>query len=295
MPVKKNLVVFASGTLGLKMLEYLHSFVIIDFVATDKKSEEIIEFVIRGKINYFIGKPNTEELFLELQKLDSKILFSINYLYLLDKKIFELFEYPINFHGSLLPKYRGRTPHIWSIINNEKHTGISAHFITEGCDEGDVIFQKKILIDEQVTGANLLSIYQDEYPEIINMVLEMISENKVKRLPQNHFEATIFPKRSPEDGEIEWSWQKERIYNWIRALCYPYPGAFSYYMNEKIIIDEIKYSNIGFDAVAENGSIISINLQNNPIVKVQNGTIEIIKIRNSSIIFKAGTKFQNEY
>ncbi len=291
---KINLVVFASGILGLKMLEYLHSFVIIDFVATDRKSEEIIKFVKREKINHFIGKPNTEELFLELEKLDSKILFSINYLFLLDKKIFELFEYPINFHGSLLPKYRGRTPHIWSIINNEKYTGISAHFIVEGCDEGDVIFQKKILIDEQVTGAKLLSTYQEEYPEIINIVLEMISENKVNRLTQNHFEATIFPKRSPEDGVIEWSWQKERIYNWIRALSYPYPGAFSYYMNEKIIIDKIKFSNIGFDAVTENGSIISVNMQNNPIVKVQNGTIEIIKIRNSSIVFKAGTKFQNE-
>lgn len=294
MKLNINLVVFASGELGLKMVEYLHSFVKIHFIATDRKSDGIILFANHQKINLFIGKPNKEELYFELHKIDSKILFSINYLFILEKKIFQLFEYPINFHGSLLPKYRGRTPHIWAIINNEKYTGITAHFIEEGCDTGDIVFQKKIFIDENISGAELLIIYQNEYPKVIRKVLEMIIEMNVIRLPQSNLEATIFPKRTPDDGLINWNWQKERIYNWVRALSHPYPGAFTYYRNEKIIIDEIKFSNIGFDSFKENGSIISINQQNNPIVKVQNGAIEIIKKRNPSILFIIDTKFENE-
>lgn len=294
MKLNINLVVFASGELGLKMVEYLHSFVNINFIATDRKSDGIILFANHQKINLFIGKPNNEELFIELNKVDSKILFSINYLFILDKKIFQLFEYAINFHGSLLPKYRGRTPHIWAIINNEKYTGITAHFIEEGCDTGDIVFQKNILIEEDITGADLLRIYQNEYPVVITKVLEMINETKILRLPQNHLEATLFPKRTPDDGLINWNWQKERIYNWVRALSYPYPGAFTYYRNEKLIIDKINFSNIGFDTFIENGTIISINQQNNPVVKVQNGAIEIIKKRNPEILFIIDTKFENE-
>jgi len=294
MKLNINLVVFASGELGLKMIEYLHSFVNINFIATDSKSDEIILFANHQKINLFIGKPNNEELYFELNKVDTKILFSINYLFILDKKIFQLFEYAINFHGSLLPKYRGRTPHIWAIINNEKYTGITAHFIEEGCDTGDIVFQKKILIEEHITGADLLRIYQNEYPEVIRKVLEMINETNIVRLPQSNLEASIFPKRTPEDGLINWNWQKERIYNWVRALSHPYPGAFTYYRNEKIIIDEINFSNIGFDSFIENGTIISINQLNNPIVKVQNGAIEIIKKRNPAILFNIDTKFENE-
>lgn len=289
-----NLVVFASGELGLKMVQYLHSFVNIRFIATDRKSDSIIVFANHQKINLFIGKPNKEELYFELNKVDSKILFSINYLFILEKKMFQLFKYAINFHGSLLPKYRGRTPHIWAIINNEKYTGITAHLIEEGCDTGDIVFQKKIFIDEHITGADLLRIYQNEYPEVIRKVLEMINEKNIIRFPQNHLEASVFAKRTPEDGIINWNWQKERIYNWVRALSHPYPGAFTYYRNEKIIIDEIKLSNIGFDSLTENGSIISINQENNPIVKVQNGSIEIIKKRNPVILFNINTKFENE-
>lgn len=294
MKQNNKLVVFASGELGLKMIKYLCSFANILFIATDSKSDEIISFAKQKNINLFIGKPNKEELYFELQKIQSKILFSINYIFILDKKIFKLFEYPINFHGSLLPKYRGRTPHIWAIINNEKNTGITAHFIEEGCDEGDIIFQKKISINEHITGADLLKIYEKEYPKIIIKVLEMISEKKVFRLSQNNFEATFFPKRTPEDGLINWNWQKERIYNWVRALSYPYPGAFTFYDNQKIIIDEIEFSNIGFDSYIENGSIISINHQDYPIVKVQNGTIIITKKRNPLIQFKVNKKFENE-
>ena len=63
------------------------------------------------------------------------LFFSINYLYLIDEN---LIKYPnkfsINIHGSLLPKYRGRTPHVWSIINGETKTGITVHLIENECD-----------------------------------------------------------------------------------------------------------------------------------------------------------------
>lgn len=289
-----KIIVFASGNLGLKMLEYLQQISEIEFIATDSKSEGIIEFAIQNGINNFIGRPNKNDLIIKLQNKKSNILLSINYLFLLEKQIFSLFEYPINFHGSLLPKYRGRTPHVWAIINNETETGITAHFIEEGCDVGDIVYQERIKIENHYTGADLLNIFQNIYPKIIFKILENISEGKIIRIPQDNKESTYFPKRVPEDGLLNWNWQKERIYNWIRALSNPYPGAYTYYNNERLIIDEIRFSNLGFDSSIKNGTIISLNENSFPIVKVQNGTIEIVKIRNTSPHFLINNLFDNE-
>lgn len=296
MLIKAKIIVFASGELGFKMLEYLNQISEIEFIATDSNSFGVIEFANNYGIDNFIGKPNKTELLIKLQSKKSNILLSINYLFILEKKVFQLFEYPINFHGSLLPKYRGRTPHVWAIINNEKETGITAHFIEEGCDEGDVIYQKRIKIEDYYTGADLLNVFQIEYPKVISEVLDNIFYGKIVRTPQDNKLATYFPKRVPEDGILDWNWQKERIINWVRALSVPYPGAFSYYNNERIIIDEIKFSNIGFDSSNKNGTIISLNENNNPIVKVQNGALEIVKMRyNPHSCFLINNLFENGY
>src|SRR5690606_33504394 len=100
------------------------------------------------------------------------------YLFIIDKKIIDLAtSIAFNIHGSLLPKYRGRTPHVWSIINNEKFTGITAHIIDEGCDTGDIIEQVKIKISKSDTGASLLEKYNLLYLPLIRSVLEKIQTN----------------------------------------------------------------------------------------------------------------------
>jgi methionyl-tRNA formyltransferase len=276
------------------MLEYLKQISNIEFIATDSKSKDIIDFAHQESIEIFIGKPNKVELVEKLISKQSKILLSINYLFILNQEIFNIFDFPINFHGSLLPKYRGRTPHVWAIINNEIETGITAHFIEEGCDVGDIVYQERIKIENYYSGADLLNIFQIKYPNIIYKVLDNISNAKFVRIPQDNNAATYFPKRAPEDGLLNWNWQKDRLYNWIRALSNPYPGAFTYYNKEKIIIDEIKFSKIGFDSSITNGTIISLNENNYPIVKVQNGTIEIIKTRNIHTNFLRNNIFDNE-
>ena len=89
----------------------------------------------------------------------------------------------------------------------------------------------------------------------------------------------LFGKRTPEDGRINWNWQKERIRNWVRAQSYPYPGAFSFFNNNKIIIDEIKFSSHGFNFKDENGLILKVNPS--IIIKTVNGALEVKKMRNN--------------
>ena len=229
---KFNYGILVSGTLGLSCLEFINNITRVCYVLTDTRSIEIVNFCVLKNIPYFIGNPRNDKAVDFIKIYSTDVILSINYLFIINSDLIRLpRKYAINFHGSLLPKYRGRTPHVWSIINNEKETGITAHRITEECDKGEIIHQEKIQILQDTTGGNILEQFINLYPIIIQKVINMIENEQVVFVEQDETKATWFGKRTPEDGEINWNWQKERIYNWVRAQSSPYPGAFSFYNN----------------------------------------------------------------
>lgn len=274
-----NLGVLCSGNLGLEVLKELIGAYSVVFVGTDKGSSSIISFAEENDLQLYIGNPREGRLLSNFKKLDIDVLISVNYLYLIERDLITLPKIlAFNIHGSLLPKYRGRTPHVWSIINGEKVCGITAHVIEEGCDEGDVLEQETISIDEKDTGAIILEKYKQKYYPIIENVLHNISSQTITRTKQDETKATFFGKRTPEDGQIDWNWNKERIYNWVRAQSDPYPGAFSFYQEQKVIIDWVEYTDVGFHQSDPNGKIILVE-DGIPFVKTPNGVVKLTKIR----------------
>ena len=94
-------------------------------------------------------------------------------------------------------------------------------------------------------------------------------------------------KEPPNDGKINWNWQKERIYNWVRAQADPYPGAFCYLNDKKIRIDKISFCDDGFKSDTPNGTILSFE----PFkVKTCNGVIQIDKHREN-LVFDSKHKY----
>jgi methionyl-tRNA formyltransferase len=269
-----RLVLACSGLLGSVALKYLYREKIIDAVLTDKKSIEIISFCSKNKIDCFIGNARNNECLEFIQKYKDDILFSVNYLFLFDERILIFFRHKFNIHGSLLPKYRGRTPHVWAIINNERKTGITIHDIISECDAGDILLQKEIPISCYDTGGTILQKYIYHYPRMIKQFLYLFSEQKIVPKKQDEQQKTYFDKRTPEDGRIVWDWQRERIYNWVRALAPPYPGAFCFLGELKMIINKLKYSDCGFSCDMKNGLVRDVNADS-VIVKTPNGCVEI--------------------
>lgn len=270
--------ILASGNLGLKCIEHcLQQNWQPEFIATDSKSTAIIELANLKKIKLFKGNPRNSALSVFLDNTSYNLILSINYLFIIEKDVIEKASKIINFHGSLLPKYRGRTPHVWAIINNETEAGITAHLIDEGCDTGDIILQKKVAINSEDTGADVLNKYQVLYPQMIDDILTNL--NKIEPQKQNHNNATYFGKRSPEDGLINWNWQKERINNWVRAQAYPYPGAFTFVEDIKVTIDKISFCEDGFIDTMPNGLVLSVEPQIK--VKTQNGVVVLDTIREN--------------
>ena len=225
-----------SGELGFQCLLYVKRNYDVEFVLTDKRSEEIIAFCKKNEIALFQGNPRSGAIDEFLSGVYADIILSINYLFIVDERLIKLPKlHAINFHGSLLPKYRGRTPHVWAIINNETETGITAHLMTENCDEGNILYQHRVVIEKDTTGGELLKNFFSIYPIIIDTVIQGILNGDLVDKPQDHGKATYFGKRSSEDGLIDFEWSKERIFNWVRAQAKPYPGAFFYY-NSKLMM-----------------------------------------------------------
>ncbi len=133
----------------------------------------------------------------------------------------------LGFHASLLPKYRGRAPVNWAIINGETVTGNTMIVLEPEADTGDIVAQRTIQITDE---DNCRTIYQkvgETEIEMLEEVLPLIEKGTLPRRKQDDREATVMPKRRPEDGRIDWRRSTREVYNWIRALTEPYPGAFS--------------------------------------------------------------------
>jgi methionyl-tRNA formyltransferase len=272
-----SLGLLCSGRLGYQTLLKLLEKYQINFVFTDSKSKNIIQFCEQNKLRVFVGNPRNGRAKEFIAKNECEILISINYLFLIEEDIINLSKgLTFNIHGSLLPKYRGRTPHVWAIINGEEFTGITAHIIDEGCDSGDILEQIKISIEPNDTGDNILTKYESNYLPLIEKVIDSFNQGKLKPKKQDPKKATYYGKRIPDDGLINWNWQKERIYNWIRAQAHPYPGAFTFLHGKKITIDEISYSDDGYEYKQPNGMV----LNSHPlIIKTPNGAVEIKSFR----------------
>lgn len=279
-----------SGQLGYETLLHLSKKPIdIVCIFTDKASKPISDWAKRNETPLFLGNPRKGRAssFIEQHAVDH--LFSVNYLFIIEEDMIEWSGvYAINIHGSLLPKYRGRTPHVWAIINNEYKTGITAHLIDVDCDTGPIVDQVEIPIESQDTGGKLLDKFKMQYPILIDRILESLNNSDLKLTPQDTSRATYFGRRTPADGEIDWNWHKERIRNWVRAQADPYPGAFTWYGSAKVIVDEIAYDDHGFHQETPNGTILTTN----PIrVKTPNGAVRLVSLREAPEEIKINHKF----
>ena len=140
------------------------------------------------------------------------------------------------FHDSLLPKYRGFSPTVWAIINGEKETGVTLFEIAEDIDSGDIIDQERVPIGPDETIREIYDRVTETYLRLLDRNLDRLLAGTYNKYPQDHSRATYACRRLPEDNEISWSLPSERIYNLIRAVSRPYPGAFTYIADRKLFV-----------------------------------------------------------
>lgn len=140
------------------------------------------------------------------------------------------------FHDSLLPEYRGFSPTVWAIINGEDHTGVTLFEMADSVDAGDILDQERISIGPDDTISVVMERVTEAYLMLLERNLRRLLDGTAPRFPQDHTKATFTCKRLPEDNLIDWTQPSERIYNLIRAVTAPYPGAYTYFEGKKLTV-----------------------------------------------------------
>jgi methionyl-tRNA formyltransferase len=241
----KRIIFAGAGKLALetfRTLEDSHKIVLVLTYRLDGQNG-FLDYVSEKNYNVFTSKPN-------LKTIDSynnfeDILISVNYKYIFSKDYLNLFSHAINVHGSLLPMYRGRSPHIWAIINGEKETGVTCHRMKPEVDQGEILEQIKIPIDSDDSGADLIDKFSVHYPRVVLSALDKI--DTYSGIVQNEDEASYYGIRTEIMSFMDLNKPVEMVLNFIRALRSPYPNAYYFLPNgRKILITRAIVSDARF-------------------------------------------------
>jgi methionyl-tRNA formyltransferase len=181
----------------------------------------------------------------------------------------------LGFHASLLPKYRGRAPVNWAILNGESETGNTMIVLEPGADEGDIVSQRRIPITFEDDCSTIYQKVSVTECEMLGEVLPLVQQGRMPRRKQNHSQATVMPKRRPEDGLIDWNWTSRRLYDWVRGLTQPYPGAFTHLSGQKVTIWKAAI----VDGASPNppGSV-DFDANGWPLVATQDGFLKLLNL-----------------
>ena len=132
----------------------------------------------------------------------------------------------IGMHPTLLPEGRGRASIPWAILKDLKKTGVTMFKMDAGIDTGPIISQIKIPLKKRITATTLYDKIVEAHVYLVKKTIKPLLLDKVKLVPQKESKASIWPGRSPEDGEINLKGSVYEAEKLIRATTHPYPGAF---------------------------------------------------------------------
>ena len=171
---------------------------------------------------------NTPEWIASIRKMAPSIIFSFYYRNMICQEILDIPPLgAFNVHGSLLPKYRGRVPINWAVLHGETETGATLHWMVKRPDAGDIVDQQTVPIDPRDIAQDVFIKVTAAARKVLERSIDAIKAGRAPRHPQDEMKASYFGGRKPEDGRIDWHASAQKIFNLIRAVTHPYPGAFA--------------------------------------------------------------------
>lgn len=200
--------------------------------------ESVAELAAKYNIEVHAPEDINHPLWVErIRALSPDVLFSFYYRNLVGAEVLAIpSKGCLNLHGSLLPKYRGRCPVNWALIHGESETGVTLHHMTVKPDAGDIVGQERLAISDDDTALTLHQRMTAAAAALLDQTLPLILAGSAPRTPQDQRLASYFGGRRPADGEIDWSRPAPTVRNLVRAVTRPYPGAFSFIGNRKLMV-----------------------------------------------------------
>jgi methionyl-tRNA formyltransferase len=171
---------------------------------------------------------NTPEWREKIAALQPDLILSVYYRNMIGTKILAMPRLgAFNMHGSLLPKYRGRAPINWAVLHGEPRIGMTLHRMVKDPDAGAIDDQESVAIGPRDPAEVAFRKVLPCAKKILARRIDDLLAGTILEVPQDESQATYFGGRKPEDGRINWDQTSQQIFNLIRAVTDPYPGAFS--------------------------------------------------------------------
>jgi methionyl-tRNA formyltransferase len=185
--------------------------------------------------------PNTVECIAEGRRARPDFVFSFYYRHLLNAAWLSLPKRgALNIHGSLLPKYRGRAPVHWAILNGETLTGASLHYMLEKPDAGSLVDQQAVPIGENDTALEVSLKVAEAAQQVLRRTLPKLIAGTASARPLDLSQGSYFGRRRPEDGRIDWHAGARAIHDLVRAVAPPFPGAFTAVNGQRLEVWETR-------------------------------------------------------
>lgn len=222
-----------------------------------------------------------------LKRLNADIMVTCAYGQILSKEILDITPNGvINVHGSMLPSYRGASPIQWAIINGEEQTGITILKTNVGIDDGDIIYQQAVDIEEGEGARSLFERLSQIGAKCCLQVMLQFQDGAVFYRPQDNERATYCKMITKEMAELDFDMDAEKIIGYIRGLDvwpvanFKLNGIYFKVFNADIIpIEMYKSYNLTLEYNKyKNGEVVVSNSKQGLVIKCSNGFIEIIDI-----------------
>jgi methionyl-tRNA formyltransferase len=301
----KKVLFIGSKPFGLRCFEEMYKIdpqsaiglvTIDDRMDTRSAFDSFHEFAGRANLKICVAKNRTESEHI-IREFQPELCLVNGWYWLIGKDTLESVPHGfIGIHNSLLPKYRGGSPLVWSIINGETRAGLSFFSFTAGMDDGDIWAQESVPIEpadyisdilKKIEG-KAISIIQEKYLRILN--------GQLRPTPQIHNAATFCGSRIPADGLINWGKGAGEIYDFIRAQSEPYPGAFTILDSKTLIIWRARLLEITYYGspgqvarITEDG--VYVNCGDNKAILLETVEIDGQKGPGSKLIKSIKTRF----
>jgi methionyl-tRNA formyltransferase len=230
-------VVFAYHDVGARCLRVLlrHG-VQVPLVVTHRDDPgETIWFESVEKVAIASGIPvitpedaNAPEIVARIAEIDPGFIFSFYYRKMLSPELLAASRRgAFNMHGSLLPRYRGRSPINWAILKGESETGATLHEMTAKPDAGRIVAQEAVPIGADDLAVDVFRKMTGAAEAVLERSLPGLLNGTAALRQQDLSQGSYFGGRKPEDGRIDWSRPAHEIHNLVRAVAPPFPGAFT--------------------------------------------------------------------
>ena len=181
---------------------------------------------------------NSDETLAAVEALTPELVFVVGWSQLVQDSFIGLArEGVFGMHPTLLPSHRGRAPIPWAILSGLARTGVTLFEIVDStADSGAIVGQAVVEIPRDDTATTLFSRLADAHVELVREYVPQLITRTAPRVPQDARRVSSWPRRTPADGIIDWETRAPYLYDWVRAQTRPYPGAFTFLGDEKVVV-----------------------------------------------------------